>query len=374
MPPPSSLLGAETGQTSSYPPPKCISTYPTLHRAVAPPGHEFVSVPYGDHFHSQTASSFAPAPGCLAWQPSAYPSSYIQPETWASEAQVYRRSRPTTILGSLPREACWRVFQHLEYADRLRLQSVNRFWAESLKALDRRIKAGPTDADFADMHSLVLQAENYSKHWSPSVAAESKTSRGRPSRANTRRSRKGTETSDDLDGNGKRDKDPVLVGNVGCYHCFTVRPPEYFAMKIEEEDEALVLDEDHYHRRPDDVPSDSDRRTGPAPRRYCLDCGIKKGYHRRGKYIETKAGNNHVVWVCCGAYYDYGLSNCPACGRGCPLTPVNKSSRNSRKRSSPMQPPQPPSRSRQRTSEGGPADPRQSVGHGHGYQYAQWGC
>lgn len=253
------------------------------------------------------------------------------------------------------------MFQYLDYANRLRLQSVNRFWAECLKALDKRIKERPTDAEFADMHSLVLQAENYRKHWSPSVATDCKTTKGR-SRANTRKSRKKSEKSGDADDSGKGKRDSGLIGNIGCYHCFTVRPPEFFAMKVEEEDETL-LDQDHF----DVVPSSARVRTGPAPRRYCLDCGIKKGYHPRGKYIETKVGNEHIVWICCGRYYEYGLGNCPVCGRGCPLTPVNKCSRNSRKRSSPMPPlPSPPQR-RQRTSDVMPMEPRQSVGYDRAY-------
>ncbi len=47
----------------------------------------------------------------------------------------------------------------------------------------------------------------------------------------------------------------------------------------------------------------------PAVRRYCLDCGIRKGYHNPGEYHERKGGGTHV-WICCGEYHDHGVMNC----------------------------------------------------------------
>jgi hypothetical protein len=367
IPAPSSLLGARIAQAPNYLPSRALPMYQSLPPLIPSGAHDYASIPYGHHFHSSTGNTFVPAPGYLTWQPSAYPPSSIQSQTWAQQPRFCRPSRPTTILGSLPREAWQRVFQYLDYANRLRLQRVNRFWAESLKALDKRIKENPSDADFADMHSLVVEAENYRKHWSPSVATQSKTPRGRP-RNNARNIRKRSEASDDADdsSNGRKDAGAAaLIGNVGCYHCFTVRPPENFAMKIEEEDENAHEDSedaDHASIRP---------RSGPAPRRYCLECGIKKGYYPPGKYLETKIGNNHIIWICCEGYHEYGLRNCPTCGRGCPLTPVNKTSRNSRKRSSPMPPPPSPPQRRQQTSEVMPTESGHTGGYDQGYHYAQ---
>jgi hypothetical protein len=259
------------------------------------------------------------------------------------------------------------VFHYLDYADRLKLQRVNRFWAESLKALDRRIKEKPSDAEYADMHCLVLQAENYRKHWSSSAAAESKSPAGK-TKNNSRNARTRSEASVDLDETSQGRKDSSsLVGNIGCYHCFTVRGPEFFAMKIDDEDETWQEDGEDKDVGSSRPPTQAS--THSAPRRYCLDCGIKKGYHPPGKYLETKAGNNHIVWICCDGYHEYGLRNCPKCGRGCPLTPVNKSSRNSRKRASPMPPPPTPLPRRQRTTE---SPHRQSMGYQQTHQHGQW--
>ncbi len=74
-----------------------------------------------------------------------------------------------------------RVFELLPYSDRLRLQSVNRFWRDSLQALDRRIKANPSEADCEDMRTLVMQAENYRRHWAPEAVVQSRQATARPS-------------------------------------------------------------------------------------------------------------------------------------------------------------------------------------------------
>jgi hypothetical protein len=278
------------------------------------------------------------------------------------QSQLYRPTRPTTIFGRLPREAWERVFQYLDYADRLRLQSVNSFWAKSLKALDKRIKENPSDADFADMHSLVLQAENYRKHWAPSISAECKTHRGRP----RRKARTPSEVNDEDEESGGRKALAGSIGNLGCYHCFTVRPPEKFCLKTDEDDVNIPGNREDNHHIPNEV------REGPAPRRYCLDCGIKKGYHPPNKYLERKWGIE--VWICCGAYNDHGVMNCPTCGRGCPLTPVTKTSRSSGKRSSPMPPPPSRPQKQHRTVALSPLGQERSMGyaqqhqHGHGQQ------
>lgn len=364
MPAPSSLLGGQIAQAPNYLAPRAIPTYQSLPPLMDLGTHNYASIPYGHNFHSATGSPFLPAVGSCTWQPSPYHHpSYVQAHSWSHQPQSYKPAKPTTKFGSLPREAWVKVFQYLDYADRLRLQRVNRFWAESLKSLDKRVKEHPSDAEYADMHGLVLQAENYRKHWAPSAAAESKTPAGRP-RGNARNSKKEPQASDDMDESSNGKKDFGLVGNIGCYHCFTVRAPGFFAMKIDDEDE---------NPNDDDEGGGSSTSRGvrrnPAPRRYCLDCGIKKGFHPPGKYLETKAGNNHIIWICCEGYYEYGLRNCPKCGRGCPLTPVNKSSRNSRKRSSPMPPPPSPSPRRQRTLE---MDKSQSAGYDQPYPHSQW--
>ncbi|OIW26085.1 hypothetical protein CONLIGDRAFT_684614 [Coniochaeta ligniaria NRRL 30616] len=282
MPAPSSLLGPQIAEVPNYTLPRTVSTYQSPLPPIAPSAHDYASPAYG-HNPSSAGTYFLPAPGSFTWQPTPYSQPYIQSRMWEHQSQIYRPSRPTTIFGRLPREAWERVFQYLEYADRLRLQrGINRFWRESLKALDKRIKENPSDADFADMHSLVLQAENYSKHWAESTAAECGTHRGRP-RNNARKARTPPQANDE-DEESKRRKEQK--GSLGCYHCFTVRPPEKFCLKTDVDDANVYGNndvEDSY-----DMPNNV--REGSAPRRYCLDCGIKKGFHPPNKYLERKRG------------------------------------------------------------------------------------
>lgn len=356
MPAPSSLLGSQVAQAPNHTGSGIISTYQSLLPPITPGAQDYASNPYGNHLQPSAGSLFLPPPGSFTWQPSFYSQPYIQSRMWEHQSQLYKPTRPSTILGSLPREAWERVFQYLDYADRLRLQSVNRFWAESLKALDKRIKDNPSDADFADMHSLVLQAENYRKHWAPSMAAECRTHRGRP-RNNARNARTPPETNDDDEESKGKKGLAGSAGNLGCYHCFTVRPLEKFCLKTDEDDANIYLNNRDGDRNPNQVTD------GAAPRRYCLDCGIKKGFHPPNKYLERKWGIE--VWVCCGTYHDHGVMNCPTCGRGCPLTPVTKTSRSSGKRLSPMPPPATRPRKQQRTLTDG------SLGQGRPAGYTQ---
>ncbi|KAH8906121.1 hypothetical protein BR93DRAFT_969336 [Coniochaeta sp. PMI_546] len=358
MPASSSLLGPQIAQAPNHTPPRGTLTYQPLLPPIAPGAHDYAPTPYGHNVQLSAGVPFLPAPGAFTWQSSFYSQPYIQSRLWEQQSLISRSTRPTTILGTLPREAWERVFQYLDYADRLRLQSVNKFWAESLKALDKRIKENPSDADFADMHSLVLQAENYRKHWAPSMAAECKTHRGRP-RNGARNARTPPDATKEEEESKGRRASMGSIGKLGCYHCFTVRPPDKFCLKTDEDDANIHGSNEDNDNQPKTV------GTGPAPRRYCLDCGIKKGYHPPNKYLERKWGIE--VWICCGAYYDHGVMNCPTCKRGCPLTPVTKTSRNSGKRSSPMPPPPSRPRKQQRTAAIDPLGQGRSIGYPQQY-------
>ncbi|KAB5578352.1 hypothetical protein GE09DRAFT_1214528 [Coniochaeta sp. 2T2.1] len=376
MPAPSSLLGIQMAQAPLYPPVRTASTYHGLPPPPSSGTQEYPATGYDDNLYSKaTGYTFLPAPSSFPSQQLSYPQAYGQQQMWALQPQHRTPAKPTSVYGPLTRETWERVFEHLPYADRLRLQSVNHFWAKSLKSIDQRIKANPTDAEFADMHSTVLKAENYRRHWAPSLSTESKPRCGRP------RSNAGNpppppaalaqlDADDDeaADGKGGKRAPPGSVGNLGCYHCFTVQPPEKFCLlsndpgQVDRSSSSSSTGEHHdaqfhshsQHPQPPSIaaaPSSNDNNSNknnntPGIRRYCIDCGIKKGYHPSNKYLERKWGIE--VWICCGAINEHGVMNCPSCRRGCPLTPVNKSSRRSttttaaaagNKRSSPAMPP-----------------------------------
>lgn len=60
-----------------------------------------------------------------------------------------------------------------------------------------------------------------------------------------------------------------------------------------------------------------------APRRYCLKCGIKKGFHLPDKYYERKVGVS--IWVCrCGTINEDGVMHCEKCENMCPFTSVER--------------------------------------------------
>ncbi|KAB5549974.1 hypothetical protein GE09DRAFT_1223784 [Coniochaeta sp. 2T2.1] len=380
MPAPSSLLGLQVAQAPVYPSVRTASTYHGLPPPPSSGTQEYPVTGYDENLYSTaTGYPFLPAPSSFPSQQFSYPQAYGQQQTWAPQAQHRRPAKPTSVYGPLTRENWERVFEHLLYADRLRLQSVNYFWAKSLKSIDQRIKANPTDAEFADMHSTVLKAENFRKHWAPSLSTESKARCGRP-RSNARNPlpppalAQQLDADDDeaADGKGGKRAPPGSVGNLGCYHCFTVQPPEKFCLlsndpgQVDSSSSSSSISSTgehhdaqfHSHSQPPPLsiaaPSSNDNDNNKQQqgiRRYCIDCGIKKGYHPSNKYLERKWGIE--VWICCGAINEHGVMNCPSCRRGCPLTPVNKSSRRStttaaaaagNKRASPAMPPPPAGR------------------------------
>lgn len=321
MPAPSSLLGTQIAQSPSSIDPRTTTTYQTQSflLPVASSAFEYASTPFSAGPPSSSVAAFHTMPGPLPWHPSPYAETYVPAQTWQT-SQFYRPARPATIFGTFPREVWERVFRWLPYADRLRLQTVNRFWRESLADLNWKIKASPSYDDFADMYSLVLQAENYRKHWAQSVAAECRTHRGRP-RKNARKAMTAPESNDEDEGKRTSKKTSAgSEGSLGCYHCFTVRPPENFCLHADEDDE------NSYGRvREGRYAEDTGRERGAGgPRRYCIDCGIRKGYHKPGTYLERKWGVE--VWICCHGYYEHGVMNCPKCGKGCPLTRKKRSS------------------------------------------------
>lgn len=368
MPAPSSLMGQQIVPAPSTMPTRALSTYHSLPPPVTSGPLDY-STGYAPNYHLATGHVLMPS---FTFQPSPYPQLSLPPQTWPQPLQIYRPE--PTIFGFLPERAWKRIFEYLHYADRLRLQSVNRFFGNSLKLLDERIKANPSSADFADMHSLVLEAENFRRHW-PGVAPERRQNRGRP-RTGTRNAPRPPETSEDDEGDIKgTSSSDGIVGNLGCFHCFKVLSPAKFCLHMDR------CDLNVHKQKDEDNNNKSDTKdwepTVPCPRRYCFDCGIEKGYHKPNEYYERKTGGPGTeVWICCLKYHKHGVMNCPTCGRGCPLTPVNRPSRRNTKRSSPMPPPSSRSSKQQRTSgssqQGQAHSSRYSQAYQNHYDNAQW--
>jgi hypothetical protein len=208
------------------------------------------------------------------------------------------------------------IFRYLPYADRLRLRSVNHFFNDTLVALDDHLNslAHPDPADIADKIGMVATAENYRRHWTPSLAADARsTNRGRP-RNDQKALRAATDAAQaggTKTGRRKREAEAASIGNLGCYHCYRVLPGEEFCR------EPSRYDVNGISRDMVAVGGNV------APRRYCLKCGIKKGFHLQGKYYERKVGVS--IWVCrCETINEDGVMHCERCQNMCPFTSVER--------------------------------------------------
>lgn len=326
MPAPSQLLGTQMAGPSSYlQATRTPSTFQSLPRPAGTTFGDFSPISFPNH--PSALPSFHSGPSTYQWQPPAYNQPYFPTsQTWSphTHPQPYKsHQNPPSTLGALPQEAWQTIFRCLPYEDRLRLQRVNHFWHDSLVTLEDALNARPEEADVEDKVCLITAAENYRKHWAPSIAAVSKaTNRGRP-RNDKRKALLEAQAaeldSDDDGGTGKKRKQPpASIGNLGCYHCYKVLPGGEFCLKTDQDD-----------NNPPPVKGRACRGSGIAPRRYCLQCGIKKGFHIPGKYYERKLGIE--IWIClCLRIHEKYVMNCEDCGKMCPLTPVNNQSRGAR--------------------------------------------
>nr|CEG04609.1 unnamed protein product [Fusarium clavum]CEG05797.1 unnamed protein product [Fusarium clavum] len=107
-------------------------------------------------------------------------------------------------------------------------------------------------------------------------------------------------------------------GNSECYYCFRVRGPGHFD---------VLQDTTAYFDPQGRVVSD--RPPGPEDkvvelRRFCIECGIKAGFHRPSDCLETKTGQNLWVCECLRVWEKPGCLRCPDCSSTCPLRPKKK--------------------------------------------------
>jgi hypothetical protein len=309
IPAPSHLLGAQSyGACSHQVPHRSALTY----QALPTIGERFSG--YSSTFYP-TNNPSAPIVSCqhptvpLKWPSGTYAA---QPYQQSPQPVASRTLSSPSALGGLTSEAWHMIFRCLPYVDRLRLRSVNHFFNDALVALEDHLNslAHPDPADIADKIGMVAAAENYRRHWAPSLAAKA-TNRGRPwndQKALVTAQTGGTKTG------RKTGTDTVGIGNLGCYHCYRVLPGKDFCREPSKYDANRVS-------------SDMVAMGGNvAPRRYCLKCGLKKGFHLLHTYYERKVGAN--IWFCpCGTIHEYGVMSCEMCRIMCPFTPVGRQKR-----------------------------------------------
>ncbi|KAI5922045.1 hypothetical protein F4810DRAFT_675235 [Camillea tinctor] len=105
--------------------------------------------------------------------------------------------------------------------------------------------------------------------------------------------------------------------NLGCYTCFRVLPASEFASN--QPSEVIVREKLTGHE------------TIVNLRRYCIDCGLRVGYHGPGDFLMRPGGQKS--WVCrCGDVINWDrASQCDVCKAICPFQSMAAARKNARK-------------------------------------------
>lgn len=176
-----------------------------------------------------------------------------------TDTPLYRPTRreSTSLLYQFPQEIINMISRHIPYKDLLLLQ-----------ALSRRLRyiIDPLLASEASKIGLVMRAENYKRHY------EKK--------------------------NGEIEK-------LGCFVCYRVIDVREFAGA---EDQTLV---DPFARHLAGQPL-------RHLRRFCIKCGVKKGYHNPGDVLDRR---DHTTWWVCDCRHarDKATMACDRCGMNAPM-------------------------------------------------------
>ncbi|KAI1502945.1 hypothetical protein F5X99DRAFT_377070 [Biscogniauxia marginata] len=208
--------------------------------------------------HQQIQVSFSSKVQWLASQ--------LSHQTRQKYQQPYSRPMAKFPLESLPKNVIDRICLYVPYEQLLHLSMGSRIL---LSIVD------PYLAPFDTMMSLVLRAErDFAKHVLKEGGGSSQ----------------------------RREKAPY---NLGCYVCYRVLPPERFASN--QPPKVIVQDDD------------TGCQSIICLRRYCINCGLRVGYHGPGDYLERPTGERS--WICnCGNVIDWNeTSNCEVCRAVCPF-------------------------------------------------------
>ncbi|KAI1489773.1 hypothetical protein F5X96DRAFT_593389 [Biscogniauxia mediterranea] len=196
--------------------------------------------------------------------------SYLSPRTWHKYHKSYSRPIGGCLFEALPKNVMDRICSYVPYEYLLLLRQTSH----TIHTL-----VDPYQAPYHTMIACVLRAErDFAQH---------------------------------------RGKAPH---NLGCYTCFRVLPAGRFASN--QPSQVIVQDRDR----------DRDREVVVNLRRYCVDCGLRVGYHGPGDFIVRPTGQKS--WICrCGDVIHWDdASQCAVCKAICPFRSMAAARSHARRR------------------------------------------